>query len=127
MHWLVISWMVTGGLVPLQLDGIVTGANAVVVQGLPNADFVTLGLEARILNHIVLSGSMETYMVPDGNGLFGPNRIDYTAGAAFTWGPFELGFRHECDHGVESYSEVVPWYASSQTQLYLTFRGSTSF
>lgn len=132
--WLVLSWALTLGIVPQQVDVVAQGqmecADAIRTDMLTTV--AELRVEARALDHIRLWGAMENYQYFSGfpeagsGGTFGflPFRADYTAGLAIFAGPIELGIRHECDHPVVA-GVIRGNYLSMETQIYLTISGST--
>jgi hypothetical protein len=92
-----------------------------------NAVFADIAVRAELFQHIRLWGSVETYMTPNSILSYNPYRSDYVIGAAAYFGPFELGVRHECDHGVSKATEWRPYYMKTETQIYLSISGRLEF
>lgn len=128
--WLVLSWALTLGIVPQQLDVVAQG-NAQCVDAIRTdmvATVAELSISAEFFGHARLWGAMENYQyfpgLDSGLGFF-PYRADYTAGLAIFAGPIELGIKHECDHPVIAGSVLHGNYLSVETQIYLKISGTT--
>lgn len=125
MNWLILSWALTLGFVPSVDNSIINGLQVTGI-GYSNVLEAQLDVSAVILGHLRLEGSAETYMLPPSDGwTFLPFRADYTFGAALFSGNFEVGLRHECDHGIEYTNDILPWYGSSETLVYVKITGGS--
>lgn len=123
MNWLVLSFALASGFVS-GYDATVIDAGVGYELTVPSdAVFVDMSIEATILSHVRLWGNAETYMTPIGIASFNPYRADYGIGAALYWGIFEIGVKHECDHGVSA-RVWRPYYASGETQVYIKISSS---
>lgn len=123
MQWLALSIALSVGMVPSLRDYIVPSENKVVGVEAYNAFFLTVSPEITLFDFMKIYGDIESYAYDNKNGLtYFPFRIDYVFGAAVFYDSWEFGVWHECDHGVEYTSGFKPWYAKSETKIYLTFR-----
>lgn len=129
--WLVLSWALTLGVVPQQVDVVSRGSSecADAIRTDMVATVAELSVSAEFFGHARIWGAMENYQYfPgfSGGGLgFYPYRADYTAGLAIFAGPIELGIRHECDHPVIAAASLQGHYLSNETQIYLKISGTT--
>lgn len=83
----------------------------------------TIEMSGLVAEHINVFGSVRTYDIYKSGLSFAPFRADYTIGAELLWHGFSLGIRHECDHPVIYTSNQLLGYASSETEIYVSFRG----
>jgi|WetSurMetagenome_2_1015567.scaffolds.fasta_scaffold00711_46 hypothetical protein len=126
MNWLILGWWLTFGVVPQQQEVV---KNTIVSTDCKKlATVCEIGLQADIMDHFVLRGSMENYQYKADSMYFDPYRIDYkfSAGCRFN-DNISLWFDHECDHPVlwsnkESYS-----YYGKESKLYIRFDGCSKY
>ena len=125
--WIVLSWALTCGWLPMSGTCVVsaTGVNGV---GYLNAVSSKLEIQADIWQHARIFGSMETretLSLDPSLGLFSPYEAYFVAGAALYAKGIEIGIIHECDHGIESSSDFIPWISSGGTEVYIKISGKT--
>jgi hypothetical protein len=128
MQWLVLSWALTIGYLPMQTDSIVNGAETVHLPAPENAIATTFELDAVAFDHLRAWGKMRSYESFAFDRLYMvPWRIDFSIGAEVFYGPFALGVWHECDHGVDSSRYMKPWYSRGTTEIYIAIRGEVKY
>jgi hypothetical protein len=129
LNWLVLSWALSAGMVPEYGVGVTKGINEVSYAAPDNSFFTDLSLKATLWKYVELAAGVKTYEYPDTavQFTFDPYEAVYIAKAALVFDNFEVGLRHECDHGIESGTEIRPWVAEYKTEIYVTIKGSTSF
>jgi len=134
MSWLVLSWALTLGMSPGSsgvgiVDPNYLGREYKVFND--NAISTKLEIEAAAWSHLRAWGSMEIKSTIDSNmstmGAFSPYEGYFIAGLAFYVKGFEVGIKHECDHGIESLAKPVLWVTSGGTDIYVKISGKTSF
>jgi hypothetical protein len=133
MQWLVLSWALTVGWLPLDATGIVNPAVKNGITGVANYDAIStkFELQADAFNHFKVFGSIETRETfdtsPSAAGMFSPYESYFIAGAAFYAKGIEFRISHECDHGMENTDTFVPWVSSGSTTVSMKISGKTSF
>jgi hypothetical protein len=112
------------GYLPMQNDAIISTKNVSEIIAPENALATTLYFEARAFDCFKAWTSMRSYEEFSYDRIYMvPWRIDFTVGAEVYYGPFALGVWHECDHGVDSWGAMHPWYSRGTTEIYLSIRG----
>jgi len=127
MNWLILSWALTAAWLPLDDQGFlqqpIKSSQYIDSAGCFSTKFEA---QADVFSHAKLWASVETYESKESHTVyFEPFRADYIAGVALYAGGFEVGVKHECDHGVEWSSSFIPWYWLDQTEVYVKISGRT--
>jgi hypothetical protein len=125
MNWLVLSWALTIGYLPLQNDMIYTGKTTAQIIAPENALATSMYFEAQAFDCFKAWTVMRSYEEFSYNKIYMvPWRIDFSVGAELFYGPFAIGVWHECDHGVDSHANYLePYYARGTTEIYISIRG----
>ncbi len=123
--FIVVSWFLTLGVVPLQYEQ-VDNLQTLQITQQNMSTVATLGLSAKMFDHFELYGSVETFQfkIPD-ELYFSPYRADYTFGARFyIVNGITLDFSHYCNHPVDGGGPYKNKYQGGETKLSVTFSGS---
>lgn len=130
MSWLMVSWFLAFGWVPLQYDSVYYAETELSSEYV--ATVAQVGLEATIAERFKLFGDVENfqYFNKDGyqtGGAFLPYRVDYTFGASFNFNQWvSITAVHECDHVIK-FGRVDDGYESSETKVIVKIEGKTEF
>lgn len=125
MNWLVLSWALTFGYLPLQTSEVYTFGNAVVIKAPETAMSTTLELEASAFDFIRAWGTMQTYRDFSFTIIEkAPWRADYSIGAELYYGFFAFGIKHEDISGIDLKGLTVKAHYNNQTtEIYVSLRG----
>jgi hypothetical protein len=131
MQWLILSWALTVGWLPVSGVGIVNPLTQDMVGvGTLNAFSTKFELNAYVLNHIRIYGSTETRETINClsvAGLFKPYEDYFVAGVSVYAKNIEVGLMHECDHGVEGSIDPTRYVTAGYTEIYFKISGKTPF
>jgi hypothetical protein len=131
MQWLVLSWALTCGWLPMSATSIVYPGDTIYGIGGANAISTKMELTAEAWNHLRAWSSIETREVLQPSdfslGLFSPYEAYFIAGMALYANNIEIGISHECDHGIETTLDLAPWISNGQTEIYIKLSGKTLF
>lgn len=130
MSWLVVTWFLAFGYVPVQYESVYmpkieldSGLVATVAQ---------IGLNAEIAKRFNVFGDMENFQYfnaekfYDGSA-FNPYRIDYTFGVSFDFNEYvSIIANHECDHVIKR-GRQEDGYESTETKVIVKIRGISTF
>lgn len=125
MNWLVLSWALTVGYLPVQADYIYSGGKVVEIQAPENTLSTMLEFQADAFDCFRAWTSMRSYQEFSYESIYmSPWRIDFKIGAELYYGPFAFGVWHECDHGINKYMNYLGAnYARDTTEIYIAIRG----
>jgi len=128
MQWLVITWFLAFGYVPVQNE-IVHGIWDVLDEERV-ATVAQIGIEAEAFKRIRVFGDVENFQylpTEKGDVGFRPFRIDYTFGAEVKLATFiSVVAMHNCDHVIKM-EYATDGYESSETKVIVKISGKTNF
>jgi hypothetical protein len=120
MNWLVLSYFLSMGTLAYQAS---FSPDAPVYQT-PDLNFeTTLGIEALVLDHLFVGGSVQMWESPSVR-FFDPSEGLYIFEAGLRGWGFEFGFRHECDHVILN-AFTIPSQAfwANKDEFYVSYTG----
>lgn len=128
MSWLVITWFLAFGWVPVQNEA-VGPVSLKIISG----EIVTsaqIGVSFKAIDKLSVFGDVETFMGTvdafSGGGVFVPYRADYTFGVSFEFNEHvSVIATHECDHMIDRRPE--DGYESSETKIIAKITGKSRF
>ena len=130
MSWLVVSWFMAFGWVPLQYESV--NYSEIDLNSEYVATVAQIGIEATISERFKVFGDVENFQYFNREnwqtgGAFLPYRVDYTAGATFMFNEWvSISAIHECDHVIKM-GRVDDGYESSETKIIAKITGESRF
>ena len=120
MKWLVISWFLSFGWVPEQVD-------AVNYQSINrhNTTVAEIGISGEMANRLTISASVETFQsFPKGSAYFAPYLANYRIGASLRIvDGLTINADHICAHPVMSGKDLY-LKTGGMTRVYLKIQGT---
>ena len=120
MKWLVISWFLSFGWVPEQVD-------AVNYQSINrhNTTVAEIGISGEMADRLTISASVETFQtLPKGSAYFAPYLANYRIGASLRIiDGITLNADHICTHPVMSGKDLY-LKTGGMTRVYLKIQGT---
>lgn len=102
MNWLIFLFAFEFGVSPQV--GILAYNETISADSLEYGVYYTqLEAEAELWEHLFISGSIRTYILPSGTVNFSPREVVYDFSIGMRWQPFEFGWRHRCFHPIMPY------------------------
>lgn len=123
MEWLVISWFLSFGWVPIQADNV--GQSSAMRE---NATFAEIGVSGEMADRVTIFGSVETYQtyLPSKYS-FAPYLANYRIGATFRIiDGVSITADHLCIHPVLSIGEDSYMKSGGKTRVYLKIEGKAN-
>jgi hypothetical protein len=119
VKWLVISWFLSFGWVPEQVDGI--GPLSLTRN---NTTFAEIGISGEMADRLTISASVETFQaLPKESAYFAPYLANYRIGASLRIiDGITLNADHLCTHPVLS-SQPSYLKSGGMTRVYLKIEG----
>ena len=133
MQWLVLSWALTVGYLPTNVQFLDSAPNMSIENQwiyLENNGSMetTIGLSAIAFDHIKLSTSIETYIhTTDSILSYWPYRSDYNIGLSIYTKNLELGIKHTCIHPTIYSIDQILGYGANTTEIFVKLSGETRF
>lgn len=121
-EFIVFSWFLTLGFVPIQYDQVNKER-----LNISNSTVAELGLTATAFNKLEIYTSIENFQIKSDNTLyFNPYRVDYTTGLKYkVITGVTLEAKHYCNHMIYTNLFTDDLYVGGETQITITFSGST--
>jgi hypothetical protein len=125
--WLILSYVLSVGFIPTQVQCIGESSNNIEYIDNKNETIATLNIEGEIFNHFRIgigSNSYQTFnAIKNGLPSFCPYRIDYAFKFEIYDKGLSLGIQHECDHPILSDFSSNNKYFLSQTIMFIQYKG----
>ena len=122
---IVISWFLSFGLVPQQIE--YAGNDKFKIDDTMLATVTQIGLTATFDDRLKVFTEMDNYQYKDSEGFcFLPYRIDYTFGSTFDINKYiSVTATHTCIHDVIYNHHQPRGYEEFETKVYATIHGET--
>ena len=128
--WLVLSYLLSFGFTPTQIEIIQTPYTYVgtIIENNYTNTVLRLGIGLEIFSFIKIKTEIDNYQTFNelNSGFlptFSPYRINYIFNAELFYDIFSIGILHECDHPVESGHNFYYKYLSTNTEIYFKIEG----
>jgi hypothetical protein len=125
MQWAVLVYALTVGFVSVDRSAIIDSRDYILAETyMTNAVDTRLDAGVELFDHLRLGGAMDTreVLTPD---YFAPYQARFYFTAAAYGRGWELGWAHECDHGVRSTLDGA-WLGGGSTSIYLKLSGKST-
>ncbi len=123
-EWLVVGWLLSVGLVPLQ-DKAIEGER---LQLAIMTTYAEVGISFEFFDFLEIEAEIENYQAYCGGVYFMPYLVNYVFEATANIGEnVAVYFYHNCTHPIISNLLLIPEYPymENETRIGITFSGST--